>query len=188
MTDKLMEPLLQPITQREVEDWFERFEFMTLTRKDCKDVKVKTAHFLTCLGKTSYALIKDLTYPELLAHKTYDELKKLLRDHVTPANFEATERAKFHSLNRRSDQPIRDFILQLQTQAGKCNFKGDLEEQLRDRLIAGIGDETLQTKTASSYVVNFSTSKDDMHSTGGCDFCDDGFLTVSTTFSIFECS
>ena len=154
-----MEPLLQPMTQREVEDWFERFEFMTLTRKDCKDIKVKTAHFLTCLGKTSYALIKDLTYPELLADKNYYELKELLLDHVTPANFEATERAKFHSLNRRSDQPIRDFILQLQTQAAKCNFKGDLEEQLRDRLIAGIGDETLQRKLLLQTSLTFLQAK-----------------------------
>ncbi|VDP69953.1 unnamed protein product [Schistosoma curassoni] len=38
----------------------------------------------------------------------------------------------------RNDQNVREFIIELQKQAAKCNFGDQLHVQLRDRLISGI--------------------------------------------------
>ncbi|VDP88191.1 unnamed protein product [Echinostoma caproni] len=54
--------------------------------------------------------------------------KTLLLKHLPPANFEAVERAKLHSLT-----PVLDFIIQLQTEASRCNFGDQLQIQLRSR-------------------------------------------------------
>ncbi|VDP49107.1 unnamed protein product [Schistosoma mattheei] len=44
---------------------------------------------------------------------------------------------------RQNDQKAREFILELQKQAAKCNFGDQLQVQLRDRLIAGINIPSL---------------------------------------------
>ena len=71
--------------------------------------------------------MKNLAFPDPPISLTYVKLKELLLTHVQPVNFEAAERAKFNTLTRRSDQGIRDYILQLQTQAAKCNFADQLQ-------------------------------------------------------------
>ncbi|VDP73833.1 unnamed protein product [Schistosoma mattheei] len=45
---------------------------------------------------------------------------------------------------RQNDQKAREFILELQKQAAKCNFGDQLQVQLRDRLIAGINIPSLE--------------------------------------------
>ncbi|VDP90382.1 unnamed protein product [Echinostoma caproni] len=128
---------------RYVADYLERFEIWCLTRKSL-DAEKKTAHFLSAVGKEAYALMKNLAFPESLIQLKYEELKDLLLKHFQPVNFEAAERAKFHYLARDPNQSVRDFILQLQTQAAHCNFKDQLQTQLRDRLVAGINCSELQ--------------------------------------------
>ncbi|GAA50669.1 retrovirus-related Pol polyprotein from transposon 17.6 [Clonorchis sinensis] len=49
-------------------------------------------------------------------------------------------------LARPHSQSVRDFVLQLQTQAAKCDYGAQLDDQLRDRLIAGIQLPELQQK------------------------------------------
>ena len=140
-----IEPLNINCSAREVEDYFERYEIWWLTRKDAEDDK-KCAHFLNFAGKDAYSLIKNLAFPDPPISLQYDKLKQLLLRHVQPINFEAAERAKFDMLVRRSDQNVREFILQLQTQATKCNYGNQLDIHLRDRLIVGVNFPDLQQK------------------------------------------
>ena len=122
---------------RDFEDYLERFELWCDTQDTLTEQK-KTAYFLTLIGKPAYALLKNLSFPDAPKTKTFEQLRSLLLDHVTPHNFEIAERAKFNTLQRQSNQSIRDFILELQTQASRCAFGDQLDDQLRDRLIAGL--------------------------------------------------
>lgn len=140
-----LESLNIALAARECEDYFERFEIWWLTRKDLKEDK-KTVNFLAIIGKEAYSLIKNLAFPEPPVSLSFEAIKELLLRHLQPINFEAAERARFHSLQRREQQDIRPFILELQTQAARCNFGDQLQVQLRDRLIAGINNPNLQRK------------------------------------------
>ncbi len=60
--------------------------------------------------------------------------------------FEAPEHVKFNTLSLNPSDSIRNFVLQLQIQATRCNFGAELDNHLRDRLIAGIDDASLQKK------------------------------------------
>ena len=122
---------------RDIEDYLERFELWCLTKGDLKD-DIKVAHFLTIVGKDAYSLIKNLSFPNAPSKLSYEKIKEILLHQVMPRNFEIAERAKFNVMQRHSTQAIRDFILQLQTQATRCSFGDKLDEHLRDRLIAGI--------------------------------------------------
>ncbi|KER24566.1 hypothetical protein T265_07798 [Opisthorchis viverrini] len=140
-----LESLSVHSTAREVEDYLERFSIWCLTKSDLGDEK-KTACLLHYIGKDAYALVKNSSFPTAPIDCTFDVLKKLILSHFKPINFVAAERAKFNSLIRSESQSIRDFVLQLQTQAAKCDYGQQLESQLSDRLIAGINLPDLQQK------------------------------------------
>ncbi|VDP95284.1 unnamed protein product, partial [Echinostoma caproni] len=90
---------------RDIEDYFERFEIWWLTRSK-PDEEKKSAFFLNTAGKNAYTLIKTLAYPSPPVSVPYDDLKSLLLQHVKPTNFEASERAKCHSMVRNPNQGI----------------------------------------------------------------------------------
>jgi len=140
-----MEPLDINSTARDVEDYLERFEIWCLTKEDLSDEK-KLANLLHFLGKPAFALLKNLAFPVAPMTLTLDKVKNILLQHYKPINFVAAERAKFNTLMRSDDQTVRDFILELQTQAAKCDYGEFLQDQLRDRLIAGINLPALQQR------------------------------------------
>ena len=141
-----------------VENWHERFNFYAVTNAEITD-KNKVAWYLAHVGKDAYNLLKDLAYPVELDSKKVEDFKKMLLDHLRPATFETTERAKFHTLTRRSGESFRTFLLQLRRQASKCNFGGELTTQLRDRIVAGVNDKDLQRRLLRESGLTYEKAK-----------------------------
>ena len=141
-----------------VEDWHERFAQYCLTDANITDDK-KTAFYITYIGKRAYRRIKDLAYPKKPDKMTVDELQTLLKKHLCPENFEASEREKFHNLRRRPDEAFRSFLLRIQQQAAKCNFGANLEDQMRDRIVAGINDQEVKRKLLREASLTFKSAK-----------------------------
>ncbi|VDP86671.1 unnamed protein product [Echinostoma caproni] len=75
------------------------------------------------------------------------------------SKFSPTKRAKFNSIIRAANIPCREFILQLNKQASKCNYVDRVEEQLCDRLIAGINDISLQLKMLEKKDITFTEAR-----------------------------
>ncbi|GAA57728.1 hypothetical protein CLF_113129 [Clonorchis sinensis] len=110
------------------------------------DNKKFTAHFLHFVGKEVYTLIKYLVYPESQIDIFYNSLKKKILQHFKPINYVAAESDRFNVLTRSHSQSVRGFVLHLQTQATKCDYGAQLEDQLRARLIAGVQLPELKQK------------------------------------------
>lgn len=140
-----------------VDAWHERFALYKQTKKEINAAN-ETAHYLTMVGKSAFMLLKDLAYPEDIAKKTVAELHALLKGHLQPVNFEITERSKFHSIVRHTDERLRDYLLRIQKQAAKCNFT-DLETQLRDRIVAGVNHSEVQKKMLSKKTLTYAEAK-----------------------------
>ena len=130
-------------SSREVSDYIECFEIWAITQDNLAEEN-KAAYFLNAISKDTYALVKNLVYPDIPIKMPLAKIQEAIIQHVQPIAFEAAERSIFHTIMRRSDQNIRDFILLLQTLAAKCNFEAQLDTQLRDRLITCINDPNLQ--------------------------------------------
>ncbi|GAA51731.1 hypothetical protein CLF_106712 [Clonorchis sinensis] len=116
-----MEPVNVNSTARDVKDYLERFDIWCFTNSDMDDKKL-TGCFLHFVGIKAYALIKHLVYPESPIDISYNTLKKKVLQHFNSINFVAAERARFNMLTRSQSQSVRDFVLQLQTQAAKCDY------------------------------------------------------------------
>ncbi|KER32396.1 hypothetical protein T265_01457 [Opisthorchis viverrini] len=138
-----VEPLDVNSAARKVEDYLVRFDIWCLTKSNIDDRKL-TSYFLHFVGKDACTLIRNLVYPKSPVDISYTALKKKVLQHFKPINFVAAERARFNVLTRSHSQSVHDFVLQLQTQATKCDHGAQLEDQLHDRLIAGIQLPELQ--------------------------------------------
>lgn len=68
------------------EDYLERSEIWTMTKKDVENINIMT-HFLKFIGE-AYSLLKSLVYPDKPTSLPYTTLRKLLLNHVKFSNFE----------------------------------------------------------------------------------------------------
>lgn len=79
--------------------------------------------------------MSDLLAPMKPGEKSYDDLCKLIKDHLHPKPPEIVQRFKFHSSYRQLSQTVAEYTAHLRHLAQDCNFKdGSLEEMLRDSL------------------------------------------------------
>ena len=60
-----------------VKNWFERFDLLMLTNNRINDNN-KVAFLLTYIGKTAYALLKELAYPHAPNTLTVANIKNIL--------------------------------------------------------------------------------------------------------------
>ena len=118
------------------------------------------AFLLIYIGKTVYALLKELAYPHAPNTLTVANIRQYIVDHVKPRHFETHARAIFNSLVRKVDQSVSEFILLLQKQAMKCNFGDQLDNHLRDRLVAGINDDSIKKKLLTDSNLLWTSARD----------------------------
>ncbi|VDP93046.1 unnamed protein product [Echinostoma caproni] len=126
----------------EIEEWVKRFELWCSIRKG--DIQNQSALFLTAGGRDLYSLLRNLAFPEAPPKLPCKSLKSLLLNHLLPTVFQAHERAKFNSMIRADHVSCREFILQLNRQASRCNYGDHLEEQMCDHLVPDIDNLTFQ--------------------------------------------
>ena len=101
------------------------------------------AVFLNFIGGRAYELLRSLLTPTL---PKYDELVALLKEHYEPKPLVITERFHFHRRNQRQGESIAEYVDELRRLATHCEFKTYLNEALRDRLVWGIRDESVQRR------------------------------------------
>ena len=101
------------------------------------------AVFLNFIGGRAYELLRSLLTPTL---PKYDELVALLKEHYEPKPLVITERFHFHRRNQRQGESIAEYVAELRRLATHCEFKTYLNEALRDRLVWGIRDESVQRR------------------------------------------
>ncbi|VDP63817.1 unnamed protein product, partial [Schistosoma curassoni] len=96
-----MEPAMEKLdihsTPEAFEDYFERFEIWTMTKKDDEDVNI-VAHFLTFIGKETYSLLRTLAISEKPISLSYTALKDLLLDYAQYTNFECRKGGRFRKM------------------------------------------------------------------------------------------
>ncbi len=69
-----------------------------------------------------------------------------LQQHYSPAPSEIVERFKFYSRSRRAGESVADFLAQMRSLAQHCNYGASLDTMLRDRLVCGINEDSIQKR------------------------------------------
>ena len=104
----------------------------------------RRATLLSVCGKKAYSLLKKLYAPKKPVEKSYQELCDLIRDHCNPAPSEIVQRFKFRKRERASGETVMEYIAGLRQLAADCNFGSDLDNNMRDQIVCGINNATMQ--------------------------------------------
>ncbi|XP_029162078.1 uncharacterized protein K02A2.6-like [Nylanderia fulva] len=119
------------------ETYTERLKLYFLAN-DVENAK-KVPVLLTKISAKAYKLIRDLCAPDKPITKTYEQLIKLMSNHLCPKPSEAMERCKFHQAQQAATESIAEFAARLKRLSINCGFK-DAATALRDQLVCGIKD------------------------------------------------
>ncbi len=122
----------------------ERLGFYFTANGVAGDKQVPT--FLSVIGPHTYALLRDLVAPAKVGDKTFAELCTILREHYNPKPSEIVQRFKFNSRVRGDGESINTFLAELRKLAQHCNYGNQLDNMLRDRVVCGVNDSTIQKR------------------------------------------
>ena len=113
---------------------------------DDADADKKRAILLTACGKKTFALLKALSAPNKPSEVNFADFCKSLSEHCQPKPSVIMERFKFHTRTRRHDESVTEYVAALRKVASQCEFGGELETNIQDRLVCGIANAGMQRK------------------------------------------
>ena len=108
--------------------------------------------FLSLIGQSTYKTLRNLLSPDKPGDRSVDTLSK----HYKPAPSEIVERFRFNSRIRRPGESIAAFVAELRALAEFYNFGDKLEVMLRDRIVCGINDDSIQRRLLSESRLDYA--------------------------------
>ena len=139
-------------------EWVERLEQWFIAN-DITTAAKKRALFLSNIGARGYKLVRSLSQNEP-TNKSYDELKKLMLDHIHPKPNEIAQRYVFYKRDRRSGESVKDYVAELRKLSEHCKFADNLEDNLRDKFVCGLNDEKVQQKLLATANLTLQSAVD----------------------------
>ena len=100
--------------------------------------------FLTIIGKSTYALLRNLLQPSLPKDKTFEDITEILKKHYQPALSVIAERFQFHKRTQKEGESVAEYVAELKRLLNHCQFEAYLDDALRDRLVCGLRKESTQ--------------------------------------------
>ncbi|XP_077972731.1 uncharacterized protein LOC144427418 [Styela clava] len=121
------------------EDWLtyvERLEQFMIANEIADGKKISA--FLSVIGRKTFMLVRDLVAPEKPATKTFAELCKVLKDHLSPEPLVQTERFRFHQRSQKHGESVSAFYADLKRLSTTCEFGAELGNTVRDKFVSGL--------------------------------------------------
>ncbi|XP_039749785.1 uncharacterized protein LOC120626353, partial [Pararge aegeria] len=109
-----------------------------------EDLHVAT--LVTHVGIACYELMCDLCSPDLPEDKKFEQLVKIVKDHLEPQRSEIAERHMFRQRKQRQGEIVSDYLKSLKHLAKHCNFRDSLEVNLRDQFVSGLQSEDMRSR------------------------------------------
>lgn len=111
---------------------------------------------ISCMGPTTYGLLRNLVQPDVPKGKTYKDIVDVLSKHLEPKPLIIAERFRFNRCNQKADETVTSYAAELKQCAVHCEFGASLDEALRDRLVSGIRNEACQRRLLSEANLTFA--------------------------------
>ncbi|XP_045539316.1 uncharacterized protein LOC123722216 [Papilio machaon] len=108
--------------------------------------QLRVSLLITVVGDATYSLMCDLCSPALPEEKAFDELVRLVSEHLEPQRSEIAERHVFRLRRQEVGEPLADYLKALKHLATTCNFRDALEENLRDQFVSGLASEAMRSR------------------------------------------
>ena len=140
-------------------DWkryVERLEMFFEVNSIPTDKRVPS--ILTLMGSKMYGLLRSISAPRKPKELSFTEIVDSLSQHLDPKPIVIAERFKFHKAEQQESESIRQFLAKLQKLAETCEFRGYLEEAIRDRFVCGLRVRSIQRKLLAEATLSLQTA------------------------------
>ena len=125
--------------------WRKRWQaYGTVTELGTKGDDYKMACLHSALADDALDLLDNLPYENSGDEKNIDKVLDLLEKHYAGKTNEIYESYKFFQRSQLDGEHVTDYIAAIRAQAGKCNFQALKDRLIRDRIVCGIRDKSLQ--------------------------------------------
>ena len=153
-----MNKLCEPLTcdKRSVRSWISRLDEALRLIKNIQN-RDKVSHLIANIGDEGYQHLRSLTAPEDPNQKSYDELKKLLIDHLDPTPNPLGERFKFFRMCQ-GQANIQEWKSKLQYAAAFCDFGDYAAKAVTDQFIFGLACERTRESLLELETVTLKTA------------------------------
>lgn len=111
------------------------------------DLKLPT--LISLVGEDVFELMVNLANPKKPTELTYDELVKLVREHLQPKPSIMAERYRFRQRRQAADETIVQYLAALKKLAKDCEFKEILTDNLRDQFVCGVSSDLIRQRLFS---------------------------------------
>ena len=131
----------------DTDDWsayIERLDLFFLANEINDDKKV--AVLLTVLGMKAYSLLQTIIAPSKPTEKTYKQLVDAMKSYVEPKPIVIVKHFRFHCRDQKEGETLVQYLAQLHKLTEHCEFQDNLEEALRDKLVCGVLNISIQKK------------------------------------------
>ncbi|RWS20194.1 uncharacterized protein B4U80_10081, partial [Leptotrombidium deliense] len=118
----------------------------------------KRSMLLTACGEYLYSLIRTLCQPNKPCDTSFDDVIKVVTNHLKPKPSEIVRRCVFHATSRNTNESIANFANRLRKLAEHCNFGTVLDTSLRDRFVCGINHDRIQRRLLVETTLDFKTA------------------------------
>lgn len=124
--------------------YIERLEQYFLIN-DVKDA-LKVPMLITLVGGATYELLVTLCSPTKPSEMKFDDITKLMKNHLQPAPSILAERYKFRQRTQARAETTTEYAAVLRKMARTCNFSTVLDENLRDQFICGLFSDGMRQR------------------------------------------
>ena len=128
--------------------YIERLEFFFVANDITTDDKKKAVMLSVC-GAETYKLFRSLSAPDKPSDKSYTDLKTVIQAHLSPTPNIIAERFALNTRSRQSSESVSQYVAELKRLSQDCQYGASLNDMLRDRLVCGINDSSIQRKLLS---------------------------------------
>ncbi|GBM32805.1 hypothetical protein AVEN_216514-1 [Araneus ventricosus] len=127
--------------------WTQKLKnYLIASEKGKKPDGVKIAILLNLLGDEGTDIFNTFKSENGKSIEKFDDVLEMFTNYCIPRRNVVFERFKFFSCSQQEGQQVDNYLTELKTLASTCDF-GDQEEGLiRDRVVLGIRDMSLQER------------------------------------------
>jgi hypothetical protein len=132
---------------------------MFLVANSITDEGLKRATFLSTIGGAGYKLLRSLVGSEVKS-RNFDDLVKVLQDHVRPQANMIAQRFHFFKRDRKTGESMNEYVAELRHLSEHCVFGDQLNDYLHDRFVCGLNSQAIQQKLLSAKDLKLDSALD----------------------------
>ena len=143
------------------DDWVEfterlRYYFVANT---IDDGDKQRAILLTSAGASTYCLVKSLELPQKVTDFTFQELEEKVKTHFNPKPSLIMKRFQFNTRCQQEGESVGVFVAALRSIAEHCDYGDSLKDMLRDHIVCGIRDKSVQCSLLKELKLTYLSSR-----------------------------